>query len=682
MSGVRNSNHLRGKSCERGIKGISLQEDNDYEVARVRRANSFAPSGRLGVRDADSPAKPTGGRSRVACYGLALASVLAAASLRWALNPVLGDRVAYLPFAVVILAVALWCGPLPAVLASLMAFGFGLHFSGFNGFSAGDIAEAATFVFIAAGIVLLGEAINRAMRRARASDIEADRRAQEALHIAEELNLLIDGAQGHAIYMLDATGHVTIWNKGAERLKGWTESEVLGKPTSLFYPSDALAAGKPEADLLRARTEGRFEEEDWRLRKDGTEFLAAVSITALVDRQGKLRGFAKIVSDITEKRAAEDIIRWRESHLSSILSTIPDAMIVIDEKGIMLSFSKAAEALFGYSEDEVIGENVKMLMPPADKARHDGYIRRYLDTGEKRIIGRGRVVFAARKDGSTFPMELSIGEAGGDGTQRIFTGFIRDLTERHRTEERLEDLQSELIHVSRVSAMGTMASTLAHELNQPIAAIANYVEAVRDQLEHPVAEDFPMMREALDDAAKDALRAGHIVRRLRDFVARGEVERSVEPLPALINDASVLGLMGARERGIETRFDLDPYASPVFVDRVQIQQVLINLVRNACEAMEGCLRRELTVTSRPEGKDFVRVTVADTGSGIPAHIESQLFTAFVSSKQEGMGLGLSICRTIVEANEGRIWMERREGGGTNFHFTLPRAQMEEGHEQH
>jgi two-component system sensor kinase FixL len=354
-------------------------------------------------------------------------------------------------------------------------------------------------------------------------------------------------------------------------------------------------------------------------------------------------------------------------------------MVVIDEQGAILSFSVAAERLFGYSEAEVAGLNVSSLMPSPDRERHDGYIRRYLATGERRIIGIGRVVFAQRRDGTTFPMELSIGEAFGGG-RRLFTGFIRDLTERRQAEERLEEIQSELIHVSRISAMGTMASTLAHELNQPITAVANYVEAVRDLLARLDPDDLPMIREALDDAAREAMRAGHIVRRLRDFVARGETDKTVERLPALVNEAAVLGLIGAQEKGVKPRFDLDPYASPVLVDRVQIQQVLINLIRNAIEAMARSPVRELTVRTRPEGRDMVRVTVEDTGPGVDGAVAQQLFTAFVTTKTEGMGLGLSICRTIVEANGGKIWVETGEGGGAAFHFTLPRAQTEDMHD--
>jgi len=493
---------------------------------------------------------------------------------------------------------------------------------------------------------------------------------------ADELSLLIDGTAGYAMYMLDSAGLVTIWNKGAERLKGWTEAEILGRHTALFYPADSIAAGKPEADLRWAREHGKYEEEGWRVRKDGTEFLASISITALYDRNGALRGFGKVVRDITDQRAAEGALRSNASHLRSILSTVPDAMVVIDERGGILSFSAAAERLFGFSEGEIIGSNVSRLMPNPDRDRHDGYLSNYLSTGDRKIIGIGRIVIGARRDGSTFPMSLSVAEAVTEDGQRLFTGFVRDLTERQQTQLRLEELQSELIHVARVSAMGTMASTLAHELNQPITAIANYVEAVRALLTDPDPADLPMIREALTDAVGEAMRAGDIVRRLRTFVARGEVDKTVEHLPSLISEAAAFGLLGAREKSIDTMFDLDAVASPVLVDKVQIQQVLINLIRNAVEAMEEAPERRLSVTSRDESAGYVRVTVADTGPGVGPEIVGQLFTAFVSTKAEGMGLGLSICRTIIEANGGRIWLEPGESGGSTFHFTLVKASLE------
>jgi two-component system sensor kinase FixL len=362
-----------------------------------------------------------------------------------------------------------------------------------------------------------------------------------------------------------------------------------------------------------------------------------------------------------------------EAHLRSILATVPDAMVVIDEWGLILSFSAAAEKMFGYSENEVVGENVKILMPNPDRDRHDQYLSNYLATGKRKIIGIGRVTTALHRDGNTFPIELAVGEAWSGG-RRIFTGFIRDLTERQQTLLRLQDLQSELAHVGRVSEMGTLASSLAHELNQPLTAVATYCESARDLLSSKIDEEtMDMVREAMDEAAKQAIRAGQIVRRLRDFMSHGETERRVESLQRLINEANALALVGSREHGMDVQLSLDSGADIVFVDRIQIQQVLVNLIRNAIDAMiEAPLRRLSIRTARLDGQ--TRVTVEDSGSGISEAIADQLFQPFVTSKQNGMGIGLSICRTIVQAHGGRIWFEPAGGGGTAFHFTLPSGE--------
>ena len=363
-----------------------------------------------------------------------------------------------------------------------------------------------------------------------------------------------------------------------------------------------------------------------------------------------------------------------EAHLRSILATVPDAMVVIDELGTILSFSAAAETMFGYAEADVVGENVKMLMPSPDRERHDQYLVNYLTTGKRKIIGVGRVTTALHRDGNTFPIELSVGEAWL-GERRIFTGFIRDLTERQQTLLRMQDLQSELAHVGRVSEMGTLASSLAHELNQPLTAVASYCESARDLLDQdPDPETLGMVREALDEAAQQAIRAGQIVRRLRDFMSTGETERHIESLQRLINEANALALVGSREHGIDVQLKLDPFADRVLVDRIQIQQVLVNLIRNAIDAMMDTKTRCLSLTTRRDGEGFVEVIIEDTGSGIAETIAPQLFQPFVTSKQSGMGIGLSICRTIVEAHGGRIWFEPGRNGGTAFHFTVPSGE--------
>jgi two-component system sensor kinase FixL len=367
----------------------------------------------------------------------------------------------------------------------------------------------------------------------------------------------------------------------------------------------------------------------------------------------------------------------REAHLKSILDTVPEAMIVIDERGAIQSFSAAAERLFGYAASEVIGQNIKILMPSPYREEHDGYIARYLRTNEARIIGIGRVVVGQRQDGSTFPMELAVGEMRSND-QRFFTGFIRDLTERQKAEARLQELQSELVHISRLTAMGEMASTLAHELNQPLSAITNYMKGSRRLLLDRSDETSVMIREAVDKSADQALRAGQIIRRLRDFVARGESERRVESLAKIAEEASALALVGAKDLGVRTQFQFDRAHDLVLADKVQIQQVLLNLIRNAIEAMQDApTRRTLTISSDGASDGMVALSVADTGPGIAPDVAAHLFQPFFTTKREGMGVGLSICRTIVESHGGRIWTEPNPQGGTIFRFTLRTVTHEE-----
>ena len=367
-------------------------------------------------------------------------------------------------------------------------------------------------------------------------------------------------------------------------------------------------------------------------------------------------------------------LREREAHLQSILDTVPDAVVVIDERGLVQSFSAAAERLFGWSAPEVIGRNVNMLMPSPYREAHDSYLARYMRTGERRIIGIGRVVVGLRRDGSTFPMELSVGEIKV-ASHRFFTGFVRDLTERQQTEARLQELQSELVHVSRLTAMGEMASALAHELNQPLSAIANYLRGSRRLLEKGDPADLPRLAEALDRAGDQAIRAGDVIRRLRDFIGRGETERRIESISKLIEEASALALVGVKELGVRVTMQFDPRADLVLADRVQIQQVVINLLRNAVDAMRGADVAELKVRAAAQGDGFTVVSVSDTGSGMTDEVKARLFEPFMTTKKDGMGVGLSICRTIVEAHGGSIWATNNPGGGATFAFTLPLAEV-------
>jgi two-component system sensor kinase FixL len=405
-----------------------------------------------------------------------------------------------------------------------------------------------------------------------------------------------------------------------------------------------------------------------------TEFVGGIAF-AVVGLGMSLAGEGLRRARIRASEVAGDL-RAREAHLQSILDTVPDAMIVIDTNGIIHSFSSAAERLFGYDAAAIIGQNIRILMPSPYRESHDGYIKRYLDTGERRIIGIGRVVVGERQDGSTFPMELSVGEMKSSN-RRFFTGFIRDLTERQQAEARLQELQSELIVMSRLTAMGEMASTLAHELNQPLAAIANYLKGSHRLLEGSNDEAAVAVRGAVHKAADQALRAGQIIRRLREFVAHGENEKRVESIQKIIEESSALALIGAKETGVRVKFRFSASSDLTLADKVQIQQVLVNLIRNAIEAMEEVPRRELTVSTLGPDGGMVQISVADTGGGIPPDIAEQLFHPFFTTKPQGMGVGLSISRSIVEEHGGKIWIEPNPEGGTIFRVVLPSVTQED-----
>lgn len=469
-------------------------------------------------------------------------------------------------------------------------------------------------------------------------------------------------------------GIITDWNQAAETIFGYSAQEIIGQPITTLLPP---GHEQEEDNILKQIGSGKRMKhfETRRRRKDGEIIDVSVTISPVMDPAGRVTGASKIARDITAAKEAQRKLLAGEAQLQSILDTVPDAMIVIDTKGIIQAFSATAARLFGYSTDEAIGKNVTILMSEPDRSRHDGYLARYLQTGERHIIGIGRLVVGRRRDGTTFPMELSVGEVNL-ADKRFFTGFARDLTEREKTQHRLQELQAELVHMARFSALGEMASTLAHELNQPLTAAASYLKGAGRLLDGGKPGDIPMARGAVDSAAEQALRAGQIIRRLREFVARGESDRQVEEVRPLLEETSALALVGSRETGVRFSLEIQRGVPPVLADKIQIQQVILNLMRNAMEAMQDCEKRDLTVSAFMIDGAMVQVDVSDTGSGIAPDILPQLFQPFVTSKAHGMGVGLSISRTIAEAHGGRLWAEPRSRGGTIFHLTLPAAELE------
>lgn len=356
----------------------------------------------------------------------------------------------------------------------------------------------------------------------------------------------------------------------------------------------------------------------------------------------------------------------------ALISTAVDGIMVIDERGLVQVYNKACEKLFGYTAEEVLGQNVKMLMPAPFRQEHDGYISRYKKTREARIIGIGREVVGQRKDGTTFPMYLSVGEGVAEN-RRIFVGIVSDLTERHERQQKIQELQSELLHVARLTDMGQLSSAMAHELNQPLTSILNYANAAHDIA---AQRKDGTLEKVTQRIIEQTSRAGAIIRRLRAFVEKRETNQTLEDLPKVIEEAIALAQLEIAERGVRLHLDAEWKLPQVSIDRVQIQQVLINLLRNAVEAMQGSERRELSISVRREGDELLRVALKDTGSGIPKSVMERLFQPFVTTKEKGMGLGLTICRQIIEAHRGQLWPEANPDGGTVFNIRLPIAKRD------
>jgi PAS domain S-box-containing protein len=517
-------------------------------------------------------------------------------------------------------------------------------------------------------------------------DITGLQQVEESLRQSEERLRLAIETTGLSIWDFNTLTGERQWTAEARELFGFAPDTTITQELVLecIHPDDRervadTAYSDQAGDSLTFTNTFRI------FRADNGEerWITSVGHT-LVDKDGRPTRKIGIAQDVTHHVVAEEALRASQddllrqtAHLQSILATVPDAMIVSDEKGIITSFSATAVRMFGYEPEEIIGTSVKYLMPVPYRDSHEGFMHRYRHTGERRITESGRVAVAQRKDGSTFPMEVHLGEMESGG-QRFFTAFIRDLTDRQYTEKRMQELQTELAYMSRLTAMGEMGSTLAHEVNQPLTAITSYLKGCGMILDRMDGEPVLMLRHGIEGATEEAHRAGEVIRQLRTFVARGETEQEIEDLRKLIEEASALALAGAKDKGIKVDFDL-PHESPkVLVSRVQIQQVLLNLVRNAMEAMQEVEQRDLTIKAElADAGTMVCLSVKDTGTGIAPAILEKLFTPFTTTKRTGMGVGLSICRTIIEAHGGKIWVVSAPGEGTAFHFTLKAVKDED-----
>jgi two-component system sensor kinase FixL len=521
--------------------------------------------------------------------------------------------------------------------------------------------------------VRLVEAEDRAPVMVHAmTDITA-RVAIEAALQESEANLSL-ALESHHIgtFAWDASSRKIVWSPGTEQRLGLQPGgmETFAQWLALVDPADVAAIYDTIQDARDRNTE--FYRFQYRLNApNGGVRMIEGSGRFFYGADGKLARIVGLNIDVTDRNVREAALLAQQEQFRSVLKTVPSAMVIFDDLGIIKAFSASAERMFGYVAEDVIGRNIEMLTPDPIRHRNDSFVARYLANGQSHVTDGTRVLQARRQDGSLVPIDLWMGDLQV-GSNRLFTGFCEDLSDRMAAEERLSDMRNELLHVSRLSAMGEMAAGLAHELNQPLAAAVYFLGAA-DLL---LNDDANRARgqELVRLASEQTLRAGEIIRRMRKFMTKEDVEAHVEPIAGIIEDAVTLTFVGGRQFDIELHYDLDPAAPFVFADRVQIQQVFVNLLRNAAEELRKCpaVGRSIRIGTKVLDTETIEFSVADTGPGLDPLILDRLHMPFVSTKgDKGMGVGLSICRRIIEAHGGTFDAANNPGGGAIFRFTLP-----------
>jgi PAS domain S-box-containing protein len=503
-------------------------------------------------------------------------------------------------------------------------------------------------------------------------DLTARVEAEQAIRDSERsFRLLVESLTDYAVYMLDLEGRVTTWNSGAERIKQYTAAEILGRNFREFYDQEERLNGEPERNLAVVRREGRYEAEAWRVRKDGSRFWAGVVIDPVRNEHGQLLGYAKVTRDVTERRRAEQNIREAAARIDTVVQTAVDGVIWIDAAGCIQMFNPACEKLFGYLAEEVFGHNVKMLMPAPYRDEHDRYLDNFHRTGEKKIIGIGREVVGQRKDGSTFPMDLSVGEAKQDG-ESIFVGIIHDLTGRKRTEE-------QLIQAQKMEAVGQLSGGIAHDFNNLLTVIVGNAEYLGEQL--TLRED---LKRLADDICSAGERGAELTQRLLAF-GRKQTLRPVETECNRLLDSMHKLLRRTMREDIEIVTDFDPDLRIAFADPAQLESAILNLALNAQDAMASGGRLCITTANasldnqdhnlHPEvrSNDYVLVAVTDNGEGMSKPVLDRVFEPFFTTKDvgKGSGLGLSMVYGFAKQSNGHVAIYSEPGLGTTVRMYLP-----------
>jgi PAS domain S-box-containing protein len=454
-----------------------------------------------------------------------------------------------------------------------------------------------------------------------------------------------------AIVVIDLDGIVCSWNRGAERMYGHSSAEMVGSPLSAIVPSDRT--GEIDRILAALRAGEPVEAFDTvRMTRGGVRFPVSLSAAPIRAAGGESVGAVVTTRDITAQRQAERALGRSEARWGAVIETAVDAIILINRHGRVESFNPAASRMFGYAADEVIGRNVSMLMPEPYASEHDHYLRRYQMTGERRIIGIGREVVGRRKDGTTFPAHLSVGELAIEG-ERMFSGIVRDLTERVSLEHRLRD-ESGLVRI------GELAAVLAHEVKNPLAAVSGAIQMLGDHLS--ADEDREIVQEIL--RRLDGL--GALMSDLLLYARPPRLRVGTVDVMELLR--SLVSFFGSDPSWKALRVVVDGAVPPLQADPELLKVVFQNLLLNAAQAMQG--RGEISIRLRTIDR-YAHVDIRDHGPGIPPEVREKLFTPFFTTKARGTGLGLATVRRLAESHLGHVEILESGSEGTTVRVTLP-----------
>lgn len=434
---------------------------------------------------------------------------------------------------------------------------------------------------------------------------------------------------------------------------------------------DKLLIGwKANTQLAMASTKGHLPGKTMPSREDLSQLHAAFPLSSIINASGRLPQFVLAGHDSAHKSAQKQGLEANAALQRAILDTAPDSIFTIDQDGKILSLNKEAELVFGYDGEEILGLNFKILISEIEDIEPSPHIQSFRDDTITHLIGNSRRVMGKHKDGSLIPHSLVIGDASTKQDQ-LFILFLRDIRSQEETERQLREAKSEITQLVRVSALCAVAKTLTHELNQPLAAIANYVQASEAIIAQAENEALDIVKDALDRAGKETLRAGAIVQNLHDYVKRGELERTLEFPHAIVQQAIEMANSSVDDLNVNCIMHLGEESPSILVSRLEITQVIFNLICNSVDAMKDC--GEVLIEGTVKG-DKLHLTVSNNGPGIPAWLQGVMSEPFASSKSSRPGLGLAISKTIVEGHNGELWCKSTPGEGSAFHFTLPLAE--------